>query len=152
MSPSFESHSVIPLVLLSDQRTWIHRYIRPNSLLVPFYDVWGDSNTRAIASRHRDIHDLLGFRGPIGLSSIGPDDYVVSEAYFSDFVRFSTESNFDYVVAWDMPTYADWPSDISFKNTMWKIYQEYKEKKLTKEDIKEIKGRSRSLQSNVILL
>jgi len=60
----------------------------------------------------------MGFRGPIGLSSIGPDDYVMSEAYFSDFVRFSTESNFDYVVAWDVPTYADWPPDLSWKNTL----------------------------------
>jgi hypothetical protein len=60
-----------------------------------------------------DIHDTIGFNGPVGLSSIGPDDYVMSEAYFIDFFRFALECNFDFAVAWDAPTYVDMPTDIS---------------------------------------
>jgi len=92
-----------------------------NSLLVPFYETW--KNDHILLVDHKDVHDHLDFDGPVGLSSIGPDDYVMSESYFLDFVRFSTEHNFDFVVAWDVPTYVDWPAETSWENTSYALNQ-----------------------------
>lgn len=77
----------------------------------PLLRDWGQS---AIFYRRWDIHNTLDFDGKIGLSSIGPDDYVMSEAYFIDFLGFALECNF-FVVAWDVPTYVDIPTNISLQ-------------------------------------
>lgn len=92
------------------------------SLVVPFYEVWGRGATQTNIER-KDIHDMLGFNRPIGLSSIGPDDYVMSEAYFVDFLRFAFQHGFDYVLSWDTPTYVDMPTEISWRNTIYGIDQ-----------------------------
>jgi len=112
---------VTPLVSLIDPRSWVHRHSRVNSLLIPFYEIW--ENSHILLVNHKDVHDHLDFDGSIGLSSIGPDDYVISEAYFLDFVRFSTEHNFDFVIAWDVPTYVDWSPETSWKNTLYALNQ-----------------------------
>ena len=102
-----------------DEQSWVHHVLKPPSLLIPYYSIWLDRNARAKASHYGDIHEVMRFNEPIGLSSIGPDECVTSEAFFADFVKFSTEHNFDYVVAWDEPTYADWPPDLSWKYTLY---------------------------------
>lgn len=78
---------------------------------------------RDILQAKGGIHRILRFDGPIGLSSIGPDDYVMSEAYFIDFLRFAQECGFDFVVAWDVPTYVDMPTDDSWRNTVHSVEQ-----------------------------
>jgi hypothetical protein len=112
--------SVIPLVSLMGFRSYVQRYLPVRGILIPFYEIWGQS---AIFYRRWDIHNTLDFDGKIGPSSIGPDDYVMSEAYFIDFLRFALECNFDFVVAWDVPTYVDMPTGISWRNTLHGVEQ-----------------------------
>lgn len=88
-------------------------------MLLPYYSIWLDRNARARANHYGDIHKVMRFNEPIGLSSIAPDECVKSEGFFADFVKFSIEHNFDYVVAWDEPTYVDWPPDLSWRYTIY---------------------------------
>jgi len=120
ISSMFETPFAIPLISLLDIRSHAHRYLPVRVILIPFYEIWGHN---AIHIRRWDIHDIIGFDGPVGLSSIGPDDYVMSEAYFIDFIRFAMECNFDFAVAWDAPTYVDMPTDISLRNTIYGVEQ-----------------------------
>jgi len=117
-----ETLSVAPIISLFYHDSWVQRFKKVSYIVVPFYEIWDHNNLREVVG-HKDIHDFLHFDGPVGLSSIGPDDYVVSEAYFSDFVRLSTENNFDFVIAWDVPTYADWPAELSWENAVYGLEQ-----------------------------
>lgn len=119
-STLLETPAAIPLISLMDFRSYAHRYLPVRGILIPFYEIWGDN---AIYLRRWDIHETLSFNGPVGLSSIGPDDYVMSEAYFIDFLRFALECNFDFAVAWDVPTYVDMPTDVSWRNTVHGVEQ-----------------------------
>ena len=119
---TLRNSTVIPLISLLDPRSWIQLYASVESLIVPFYEAWGRGATQTNIER-RDIHDILGFNRPVGLSSIGPDEYVMSEAYFVDFLQFALQHGFDYIIAWDAPTYIDMPANISLKNTLYGIEQ-----------------------------
>jgi len=121
ISTLLRTPAVIPLISLEDFRSEVQWYLPLRGILIPFYEIWGQS---AIFYRRRGgIHKILSYDGPVGLSSIGPDDYVMSEAYFVDFLRFAQECGFDFVVAWDAPTYVDMPTDDSWRNTVHGIEQ-----------------------------
>jgi hypothetical protein len=121
-SEVLKNPTVIPLISLVDPRSWIQLHASLESLVVPFYEVWG-GGAHQTNIEHRDIHEVLSSNRPIGLSSIGPDDYVMSEAYFIDFLQFALGHGFDYVLAWDTPTYVDMPAKISWNNTVYGIEQ-----------------------------
>ena len=51
------------------------------------------------------------------LSSIMPDEYLEREETLRDFLGFASEHGFDYIIAWDTPTYLD-DEEASWRNTL----------------------------------
>ncbi|MCS7365746.1 MAG: metallophosphoesterase family protein, partial [archaeon GB-1867-035] len=64
----------------------------------------------------RGVHYFLRFDGRVLLSSVMPDELIVSGDVFDLFVRAAVAGCFDGVIGWDVPVYFDMPLYYSWVN------------------------------------
>jgi len=100
----------IPIVGREALRTFAEAAHHFGYAVLPYYEVViSPGDIGLIREANPDIKLIL--------SSIMPDEYLEREETLQEFLRFASEHSFDYIIAWDTPTYLD-DEEASWRNTL----------------------------------
>jgi UDP-2,3-diacylglucosamine pyrophosphatase LpxH len=108
---------VVPAVPLRLAPTLRISSLGVSSVVINYQDLLDDKVRLEVLDKG-GIHSYLGFGGKILLSSVMPDELLLREDVFEDFVRLFEAAGFDAVVGWDVPVYIDIPLYNSWVNLL----------------------------------
>ena len=111
----FELPRLVPIVSVRSGRSIeLARRLGVEAIIVPFTDLLEPSILRSVVEL--SIHCYLKFHGKVILSSIMPDELLVSWDVWNSFYHLIEAGGFDAVIGWDVPTYRNLPLYYSWVN------------------------------------
>lgn len=105
---------VIPIVPLDINVIKIIKELEINEIIVSFYRIINSKKYNSIINE--SINGLLDYSGRVYLSSIMPDELLLREETFNQFIHLLDKGNFYAAIAWDMPVEMDLSREERWRN------------------------------------